>query len=595
MSSANPDCVLGNTQLHRFDAIVVGSGAGGSAAAHVLTAAGLKVLVLEAGHNYFPGLDQVVPGGIPWPDFSNDEIKMSIRRLIWQDAVVEPRTFRQTDKNGETARPHPDVNVMTRNVGGAAVISTVSYPRFTAVDFRMKSALRDAGHDVPDDAGFADWPLTYDELEPYYYEAERLSGVAGADEGHPDADPFASSRKGKPFPLPPQPEMYVGRVLAEGARKLDYHPFNYPSAVNTMPYDGRPPCVSCGFCSGYGCPRNAKGSPAVTTLRRALMTGNCQLRYNAHVAQLLMNHTRTRVRGVKYFDPNGDLRSVNADHVFLCASPIESARLCFLSDPGGPGIGNSSGHLGRHLMFHFQTIAAGFFRQRLHGERGRSVTNGMADFRGVAMGGEALLGPDQPLGGVIEFSTSSEPIVAATDGLQALPVARALGLSFKDMLTENVFQAHIAVMIMQGEDAPQWKNRIDLDPTLRDIFGLPVPRITYQNHDFELDASDHYKPMMLDVMEAAGAEFGLIQPFDPAVPPVSRHILGGLRMGSDPRESVCDPSGRFHDVENLYCADAGVLVTGGGHNPAPTIIALGLRTAAKLVSAVAPERVLGTP
>lgn len=585
---SNVPGMLGNTGLTQFDALIIGSGAGGSAAAEVLAAAGQKVLILEAGDNQFPGLDR--PGRIPWPLYSNDEIKMSIRRYVMQDPLVEPRTFRQDDS--QVAHADPDVNVLTRNVGGAAVISTVSYPRYTIADFRMASALQAAGRSFPG-TSFADWPLSYDELEPFYAETDALSGIAGIAEGE-GADPFQSPRS-TPFPLPPQPEMYVGRLLANGARSLDlgYQPFNYPSAIATRPYDGRTPCVSCGFCSGYGCPRNAKGSPAVTTLRKALLTGNCQLRYNAHVTRLLLNGSGRTITGVEYVDDDGQVQSATADHFLLAASPIESVRLCLLSDLGGPGVGNSSGHLGRHMMFHFQTTGVGIFKQRLHGERGRSVTNGMADFRGVLHGG-ADLRPDWPVGGVIEFGTSSEPITAARESLrpEALGFARLVGLSLKQLLVESPFHAHIAVMIMQGEDAPQPTNRIDLDPNLRDVFDLPVPRLTFKNHAFELDASDFYKPKMLEVLQAAGAAYGFFDPYDPAVPPHSRHVLGGLRMGDDPRESVCDARGRFHDVDNLYCADGAVFVTSSGYNPTPTIIALALRTAGAIVSPSAPERVL---
>jgi choline dehydrogenase-like flavoprotein len=363
--------------------------------------------------------------------------------------------------------------------------------------------------------------------------------------------------------------------------------------VATRPYDGRPACVSCGFCAQYGCPRNAKGSPAVTTLRNALLTGNCQLRYNAHATRLVLDGTRRRVSGVEYVDDHGRSQTATADYVMLAASPIESARLCLLSDPGGPGVGNSSGRLGRHLMFHFQTLAIGIFKQRLHGARGRSITMGLADFRGVTPGG-AGLAPDRPVGGVVEFGTSSEPITAARASLQpqAVGAARLAGVSFKELIVESPFSDHIAVMTMQGEDAPQYTNRVDLDPTVRDVFGQPAPRVTYKNHAFELDASAYYKPLMLEIYEKAGAAYGFFQPFDPAVPSQSRHVLGGLRMGDDPGASVCDRWGKFHDLDNLYCVDGGVFPTGSGYNPTPTIIALALRIAGAIVSPGAPERAL---
>jgi len=584
--------MLGNTDLTRFDALIIGSGAGGSAAAYVLATAGKRVLVLEAGDNHFPGLDGYDDrGGVPWPLYSNDEIKMSLRHYVYQDPVVEPRTFRQTED--EVAYAHPDVNLLTRNVGGAAVISSVSYPRFTAVDFRMASALRAAGRlsQYPN-TGFADWPLTYDELEPFYVEAEMLSGIAGIDPPAQGSDPFQSPRSA-PFPLPPQPVMYVARVLANGAQQLGYHVFNYPSAIATRPFDGRPACVSCGFCAQYGCARNAKGSPAVTTLRKALLTGNCQLRYNAHASRLVLDGTGHHVTGTEYVDNDGQVQTATADTIILAASPVESVRLCLVSDPGGPGVGNSSGRLGRHLMFHFQTLAVGIFKQRLHGARGRSITMGFGDFRGIAPGG-ADLQADRPLGGVVEFGTSSEPISAARASLQpqAVSAARLAGTSFKQLIAESPFSDHIAIMTMQGEDAPQPSNRVDLDPTVRDVFGLPAARVTYKNHAFELDASAYYKPLLLQLYEKAGAAYGFFQPFDPAVPSQSRHVLGGLRMGDDPSAAVCDRWGKFHDLDNLYCADGSVFPTGSGYNPTPTIIALALRIAGAIVSPGAPERVL---
>ena len=198
------------------------------------------------------------------------------------------------------------------------------------------------------------------------------------------------------------------------------------------------------------------------------------------------------------------------------------------------------------MLFHYQTTAVGIFRQRLHGERGQAVTNGISDFRGVAAGGAALAADGRPLGGIVEFGTSSEPIVAGQAGTDALILAAAINstVNLKQLLVESPFHAHLGVMIMQAEDAPQESNRVDLDPDVRDVFGLPVVRLTYSNSKaFELDTAAYYKPLMIDVLGKAGAQFGFVDPTAGGIPR-SRHVMGGLRMGSDPAQSVCDAYGQ---------------------------------------------------
>jgi len=575
--------ILGNTSLSQFDVIIVGSGAGGATAARTLTVAGgQKVLILETGNNYFLGLDDPAPQ-MPIPLFSNDEIKLSVRRFIDQDPFLDPRTFRTSAAVAASVKE--DVNSLPRTVGGAAVHADMKYPRFNVVDFRLASALQAAGRTYGG-TSFADWPVTYDELEPFYAEAERLTGV----QGQTGVDPFESRRSGE-YVMPPGVPMYVAEVLSEGARAQGHHPFPYPSAVNSRPYGGRPACIDCGFCSGYGCPNNSKCSPAVTTLREALLTGNCQLRFNCRVTRLLHDGGR-HVTGVEYVDADGHAQQATADRYIVAATAVESARLCLLSDLGGSGLGNSSGMVGRNLMYHFQTIAVGIYAQRFHGERGRSVTHGIADFRGVLPGGEAI-DPNLKLGGIIEFGTDSEAITAAKNNLQALTFAQLQGvnLSLKGLLVNSPFLARIAVLELQAEDAPQLANQIDLDPHVRDVFGLPAGRVTYASSPFEKEARSFYAPKMIDIHKAAGAQYGFIAPIDS--PSQSRHVMGTLRMGTDPATSVCDAFGKFHDVDNLYAMDGGVFVTSSGYNPTLTIITLALRAAAHIVSPSSPERVLG--
>ncbi|HYC21613.1 MAG TPA: GMC family oxidoreductase, partial [Candidatus Bathyarchaeia archaeon] len=572
------DHVLGNRSLFHFDFCVIGSGAGGGTAAHVLTAAGKTVLVLEAGDNSFPGLDD--PSPLPFPLHSNDEIKYTIRNYIGQSPTLEPRTFRK--QASEEATIHSDVNLLAKAVGGSFQHADCKTPRFNATDFRLKSTMEaliaaNPGLSVPgfgadsSSANFADWPFSYDDLEPFYAEAEELYGVQGA----AGANIYESRRSG-PYPMPPGVSAYAGLLVSEGARKTmlagePLHPHPYPAAINSRFYDGRPPCVDCGLCSGWGCPNNSKNSPAVTTIRRALLTGRCQLRFNSAVIRLV--NDGGHVQAVEYVDPTGNLQTVTADAFILAASPIESARLCYLSSsPSGGVLGNSSGQVGRNLMFHFQTNVDGFAPQRIHGQRSRAVSNGITDFRGVEPGGETIRiirdgsNLNVYMGGICEMGSAGGTPITTDGSVYAFQIGQLgatgtrSGLALKNAMRDMPLGQHVFGLTMQAEDAPQLTNQVDLDPTVRDIFGVPVPRVTYRNHPYEQSARQFYIPLLKQIVMNAGATSVFVAPCDAKIagPPTSAHIMGTLRMGSDSRTSVTNPAGRFHDVDNLYATDGSV-------------------------------------
>ena len=591
--------MLGNKRLTRFDVCIIGSGAGGASVAHVLTAAGKDVLVLEAGDNAFPGLDRPQ---LPFPLHSNDELKYFSRNYIGQDPLLEPRTFRI--HASDEAAIYDNVNVLPKAVGGGFQHADCKTPRFNVVDFHLKSTMEallaaTPGLAVPGfggdaaSASFADWVFTYDELEPYYVEAERLYGVQGT----AGSDPFASPRSAG-YPMPPGVTQYADVLLTDGARKTQFagdglHPHPFPTAINSRPYDGRPACVDCGYCGGWGCPNNAKNAPAVTTLRRALLTGRCQLRYHAMVTQLV--NDGGHVRAVEYVDADGKTRTATADAFVLAASAIESTRLCLLSlTPAGEVLGNSSDLVGRNLMFHFQTSVAGFMPQRMHGYRGRAGTTAICDFRGVEPGGTAIRVFDDGgtkrvyLGGIVEMGASDPTPITVDGSVYAMQLAPLTGTRFgrglKDALRDAPIMKHVVSLTLQSEDAPQPTNLIDLDPRVRDVFGLPVPRVTYRNHAYEQQTRLFYIPLMRQLIENTGGR-AFVAPCAAALgtPPTSAHIMGTLRMGTDPRSSVVDPHGRFWDVDNLYAADGAVFPTSSGYNPTLTICAVALRTAHAMV------------
>jgi choline dehydrogenase-like flavoprotein len=563
--------ILGNRSLDRFDALVIGSGPSGSAVAELLTRHGQKVLVLEAGSNYFPGIDQPSPTQ-PLPQFGNDELKLLHRYQIQPDPIAEPRTFRHNIADGDR-RAVGDFANFAKTVGGGATHADLKTPRFMPEDFRLRT-LRG---EVPD-ASFVDWPVQYDELEPFYLYAERQMGVQGAD----GVDPFAGRRSG-PYPMPPGAPMYIANRVAAGVAQFGYTLFPCPTALNSVPYDGRPACIDCGFCQGHPCAINAKGTPGVTTLRKALLTGNCQLWPETRAIRLLVDGAGTAITGVEAILPDGSRGTFTADRYVLAANPIEDVRLLYLSGNGAP-IGNASGLVGRNLMLHHGVNVLGVYEEQLHGHRGRGSTHAFTDFRRPA-------DTNQPVGGIVIVTAIPYLIQQATTFLDQFSLLGVRGALFKKMLRQARPRDRLLNLSMYGEDAPQPTNTVDLDPGVRDIDGIPVARITYQPHEYELSAARFYVPKMIDILGAARARFAA--PTPPGDPPGSGHLMGTLRFGVVPATSVCRPDGRFHEIGNLHGTGASLFPTSSGFNPTLTITAVASYVAASILFPGSPERALG--
>jgi choline dehydrogenase-like flavoprotein len=563
--------VLGNASLDRFDALVIGSGASGGAVAAMLAGHGQKVLVLEAGPNYFPDIDK--PSGQGLPLFGNDELKLLHRYQIEPDPIAEPRSFRHAISDGDRLLVGDYAN-FAKTVGGGATHADLKTPRFVPGDFRLRT-LRG---DVPG-ASFADWPVQYDALEPFYLHTEHLMGVQGAE----GVDPSAGPRSG-PYPMPPGAPMYVAQRAQVGLAKLGYQLFPCPTAINSVPFDGRPACNDCGFCQSSPCVINAKGTPGVTTLRKALLTGNCQLRPETRAVRLVVDGAGTTVTGVEAILPDGSRATFTADRYVLAANPIEDVRLLYLSGTGtGGALGNSSGLVGRNLMFHHGVNVLGVFEDQLHGHRGRGSTHAFTEFRNP---GDLT----RPVGGIVVVTTVPYLIQQATTYLGQFGPLGVKGELFKKLLRQARPRDRLLSLSMYGEDAPQPTNTIDLDPAVRDVDGIPVARITYRTHDYEMSAERFYVPKMIDIVGAAGARFGAQVPNGD--PPGSGHLMGTLRFGSDPATSVCRPDGRFHDIGNLYGTGASLFPTSSGFNPTLTITMLATYVAASMLFPGAPERAL---
>ncbi len=271
------------------DAVIVGSGPAGATAADVLTSAGWSVIVLEKGRNHLLALEP--PFG-PAGEVSNDEIKFTRRHFLGPDPLLEPRTYRNRADEPDDSVDVGEANNLPSTVGGGGFHADGKLPRFREDDFAPLSA---AG--PVEGAELVDWPVDYDEMEPYYGAAERTVGVAG----EAGANPFAAWRA-DPYPMPPGPDMFCAVVTSDAATRLGYHPYRAPTGVNSVAFDGRPACNNCGFCGYYGCPIDAKGDP-VAPLRHALRTGRCEIRPESlRRRRAARRSVGTRARGVRYLD-----------------------------------------------------------------------------------------------------------------------------------------------------------------------------------------------------------------------------------------------------------------------------------------------------
>ena len=501
--------------------VIVGSGAGGGTMANELAKKGIKSVVLEAGRT------------LSVDDIENDEWAM-FSMISWLDK-------RYSAGGWHGARNHPNLPAwIVKGLGGSTVHWAGVSLRYQAHEFKMYTTNGDVIG-----ANVLDWPITLEELTPYYDKAELKMGVTGDITGMPHL-PWSADFK----------------VLAEGARRIGYKKIVAgPMAINSVPRDDRPACQQIGFCM-QGCKIAAKWSTLYTELPQAVDSGNCEIRTNCMV--LKIEHDKAgKVTGVVYADANGKQQRQKARIVCVAGNSIESPRLLLNSASSmfPDGLANSSGQVGKNYMTHMTAGVYAVMPGEVHMNRGTAVAGIVRD--------EAH--NDTKRGFVGGYTL--EKLALGLPFLSAFLEPGPTGWGRRVASAMEKYKYMSGVWIC-GEDLPQTQNRIELHATEKDQYGLPVPIVYKTDHPNDTNMRGHAYRQMEMIYDSLGSREIYNLPAYPA-----SHNMGTNRMSEKARDGVVNKWGQSHDIKNLFVSDGSQFTSSGSPNPTLTIVALAIRQA----------------
>jgi choline dehydrogenase-like flavoprotein len=512
-----------------YDAVVIGSGFGGSMAAHALVRAGQSVLMLERGDWVSRGPHNWMPGGAG---------------LITSHYSMEA-PYRVLDPAGDR-----ELGAF-HCVGGPSVFYGGVSLRFRVEDFEHDPEIAEASD--------ARWPFAYRDLEPYYAEVERILGVAGETGGDPTEPPRST-----PFPQAPAVLSPTSCLIADACRQLALKPFRLPLAINYSA-GTRNRCIACGTCDGYACAITAKNDLATTVIDPLLRDG-LELRTNTVVTRLVTDGSR--ITAVEWADRVSGRKGLSRGRrIVLGAGALASPHLLLASrlqrlNPGGHTVG-------RFLMRHYAEAIFGAWRHQLDPADRFHKQLGIHDFY---FGDSSRRRPRGKLGGIQQLATPGQALVR-----RHLP--RLLGSACVPCLSRLIG------LLIIAEDQPQYENRVALDPGATDRFGVPRLLISHRYTSRDLAAGRTLASRAKEILRRTGA----LACYRHRIGTFS-HAVGTVRMGTDPRTSALDPDCRFRGVENLYVVDGSVMPTSGGVNPSLTIAANALRATEQMLRTGAQNR-----
>jgi choline dehydrogenase-like flavoprotein len=527
-----------------YDLAIIGSGAAGGMTAHVATAKGMDTVMLEAGPLRstadFP-THRIRRWNLPYRGLGGDYFQEWLERTHFlADDHKEPYAW-EGNESFEWVR--------VRAVGGKSLFWAGVTPRFSPDEFQ------------PKDDFDTHWPITYDDIAPFYDQVEELIGVTSTVTG---AGAFQVNKG-----LAPQKPNCAEVELTKAAESLPSRGLKVlpiPKAILSEDHNGRPRCHHCGPC-WQGCDSGSKFDSLRVFVRAAQQTGKLTLLTGARVRSLELDG-EGRVKSLHYWDvQDRTYREVRAKSFVLAAGCIESTQILLNSK-----IANSSGLVGHHLTEHIYGSVEGYLPQLM----GRPIVNEDSNGANVFIpdltknwrGNKFIRGYQiYPTGGIPETTLVG----------MNLP---GFGQEWKKKIRQY-YTANVSVL-MQGEVLPYRANRIEVDERLRDDAGIPGVRFHYAWHENEQAMFRNFQEVATEILRKAGAE--TLEDTDPKPFPhgASIHYVGTARMGSSSKSSVVNKWNRSHDVPNLWINDAAVFVTAGNQNPTITILALAMRSSERM-------------
>lgn len=546
------------------DVCVIGSGAGGGPVAYELAKAGHSVVVLEKG---------------PWlteKDFFKDELACCRRSVYTPKLKDEQHVIESADSKGHwraEATSESGWDFWNGNVvGGSSNFMSGFFYRLKPKDFRLLSEFGPI-----DGANLVDWPITYDELEPWYTRAETEIGISGRVMEHP----FLEPRSRRDFPYPPTREHPISAHIDKACTSLGYHPLPTPRAILSRPDMGRRSCEYSGYCGSYGCSTGAKGSSRAALLNHAVATGRCKIMPNAKVYKL-SSDAKGQVVSADYFDDTEQPKKIRAKIFVVACQAIETSRL-LLSSTGAKhpqGLGNNHQQLGKNLLFSAGGSGTGEFPyDKLDPDTAASfkvlgpfVNRGLQDwyyFNNKNFGGEVK-------GGTIDFLLRHPNPIAKAMSTKWQDGKLVWGEALKRRL-KSVFTEHQDLRFEVFNDwLPTENCFVSLDSQVKDRWGSPVAKVRIGYHPHDLKIGRYLADRAEQVLQEMGAKN--IRSHISGAPPQNL-VAGGCRFGNDIRTSVLDKDCKVHDVDNLYVTDGSFMPTGGSVPYTWTIYANAFRVA----------------